>query len=114
MAEEQTLLDAAREAVRRSTDTADAEITGLLRAGIADMQKKGIVMETKSGGEIDETAATDAIKPLLLRSLMLYCQYGFGKDGDVAKNERLERIYRELTNTLALSEDYNGGGVTDG
>lgn len=100
-----TLLEAARTAVRRTTDAFDGEITDLIKAALADMRRQGIVIAETVNKDVD----VETIQPLTLRGAMLYVQANFGMDGDVEKKQRLERIYNELCRAMALTAEYNGG-----
>ncbi len=100
-----TLLEAARTAVRRTTNAFDGEIGDLVNGALKDMRRRGIAVDEAA----KEITVTDDMDPLVLRCVMLYTQFMFGMDGDVDKKQRLERIYNDQCTALALATEYNGG-----
>lgn len=103
---EQTLLQAARIAIRRTGTNLDAEITELIRAAIGDMRRAGIHIAEGT----DEKTGVENLDPLILRAVMLYAKANFGPEGSIEHQERFERCYKETTQALAMSGAHNGSG----
>ena len=103
----ETILQAARLALRRTTETFDTEITGLIHAATDDMRRRGITVS----GDVSESAEVSKINPLTVRAIMLYAKANFGMDGDIEQQKRFEALYEHLTAGLAMrhtAEDVTG------
>lgn len=87
----ETLLPLARQWIRRTTTTFDAEIMQTLQAGIIDLQ-------TANVNNVDPNSA------IIQQALKLYlkAQFGYNDEGD-----KFQKSYEFLKNSLALSGEYN-------
>lgn len=74
-ADEKSLLDEVRIAVRVMSDATDVELEALIDGAIAEMRRIGIR---------DELLQTDSLSPLAKNAIYMYCKamYGFGNGTD--------------------------------
>ena len=92
------LLNDVKLAVRIINTVFDGEISDLISACQDDLQLAGVT----------KTKALDETDPLIKRAICIYTKANFGFDNPDA--ERLQKSYDSLKMSLALSDDYNGGG----
>lgn len=71
----------------------DEEIKMLIQAGIADLNRQGIV------------ASTDTTDSLVQSAIIMFVKGNFG-NVDIKEKELAQRTYSLLCNNLSLSEDY--------
>ena len=90
------LLSEMAQAVRVNlTDASSAELTGLIRAAAADLQRQGVQV-------------IDLDDPLTKQAVKLYCKANYGYDDD---SEKFRRCYEALSASMALDlTDYKEGG----
>lgn len=71
----------------------DAEVLPLIGACLKELERVGV------GTEIDD--------PLVIQAVVLYCKANFGFSDD---QERYQKAYEALRDSMALSGDYGGDG----
>ena len=71
----------------------DEEIKMLIQAGIADLNRQGIV------------ASADTTDSLVQSAIVMFVKANFG-NVDIKEKELAQRTYSLLCNNLSLSEDY--------
>lgn len=94
------LLDDVKLAVRIVNTAYDSELNDLIAACQNDLQLSGVTAEK----------VTDTTDPMIKRAICVYAKCNFGFDNPDA--ERLQKSYDSLKMSLALSDDYNGGGIS--
>jgi len=92
------LLDNIKTKIRISNTAYDEEIQDLILEAKADLKLCG-VLEAK-------IVDTDV---LIKRAIVTYCKANFGLSN--IDSEKLQQSYEAIRNHLAMSIDYNGGGV---
>ena len=90
------LLEKAKKWMRISGGMVDDEVEQTIAASILDMQNAGVKNTNKED-------------PLIQQAIKLYCKGQSGYDPDAPK---FQVAYEPLKMALALSRDYNGGGVS--
>lgn len=104
-----TLLQAARQAVRRTTETFDAEIAALIHSALADLGRRGIAVDRA----ITDRADISEIPPLVLRAVILYVKANFGLDGDIEQQRRFEENYEALTIGMSMQHTAEEGAANE-
>lgn len=74
----------------------DNEITMLIKAGKADMQRQGIIVDPPEGQTMNELVKT---------TIMMYVKANFGNT-DIKEKELAQRTYILLCKNLGLSTGY--------
>ena len=82
----------------KETTTSKEEVTLLINAAAADLQRRGV-------------GIIDLDDPLTKQAVKLYCKGHYGYDKD---NERFIHAYESLADGMALSGDYDEDGDSDG
>ena len=95
---EQTILAAAKLALRVSTDAFDAEINDLIEAAELDMELAGVEY-----GTVDDA--------LMRRAVITYVRANFGQPDDY---ERLKASYDEQKAQLSMATGYTEWSVDNG
>lgn len=85
-------------AVRVSeTDTSREEVAILIESASADLNLRGV-------------GVVDSDDPLTRQAIRLYCKGHYGYDKD---NDRFQKAYEALADSMSLSGDYDEGGDQD-
>ena len=88
------MLDDVKLALRLTTQAYDAELTGLISAGLADLGVAGVTED-------------DTSDPLINRAVITYCKVHFGSPADY---ERLKAAYDEQKAQLVTCTGYTDWG----
>lgn len=88
-------LESVKLALRIKSAAYDAEIAALIAAGQASMSASGI-------------GANNATDPLYQAALVAYCKAHFGLENE--DGERWEKVFRNITEQMALCGQYNDRG----
>ncbi len=88
------MLDDVKLALRLTTQAYDAELTGLINAGLADLGVAGVTED-------------DTSDPLINRAVITYCKVHFGSPADY---ERLKAAYDEQKAQLVTCTGYTDWG----
>lgn len=94
----ETMLAAAKMALRITTTSFDTEITSLLNAALLDLGVAGVEVPTKANALIQQACIT-------------YVRIHFGQPDDY---DRLKRSYDEQKAQLATCTGYTDWGLADG
>jgi len=105
----EALVKKAKLQLRITIDALDDEVTGLVDSSLADMTMRGI----DAARLCPNSAAVSAMEPLAVRAVMLYCKAHFGVAGDMGERSQYMACYDNLTQSMALSQEYMTGGVVD-
>lgn len=89
------LLTKAKTILRITTNVFDDEIEDILRAGFADLETRGVIINQ-----------TD-VSPLVVRALMTYVRYHFGEPENP---ERLKASYDEQKGQLMTTSGFTNWG----
>lgn len=88
------MLDDVKLALRLTTQAYDAELNGLINAGLADLGVAGVTED-------------DTTDPLINRAVITYCKVHFGSPADY---ERLKAAYDEQKAQLVTCTGYTDWG----
>lgn len=88
------MLDDVKLALRLTTQAYDAELNGLINAGLADLGVAGVTED-------------DTSDPLINRAVITYCKVHFGSPADY---ERLKAAYDEQKAQLVTCTGYTDWG----
>jgi hypothetical protein len=95
------LLDDVRLALRLTTDAFDGEVSDLVAAALADLERAGVSAEVLADGD------GPGLDPLVKLAVVTYAKASWGLDNP--DSERYRRSYRQIVKELALSSRHNGG-----
>lgn len=90
------MLERIKKALRISSNTLDAEITGYMKACLADLRQYGVDPSLVNQNTTDE---------LIISAVIHYCRWQFNFEGNA---ERYEKMYKDMYQVLSLRGDYNG------
>ena len=98
---------AERVRVKNMTQGVREEISELVLAAIADMNRQGIDTERLC----PDSATVSGMKPLAVRAVMLYVKAHFGVGGSDSEAMRYQTCYDSLVASMSLTAEYMKGGA---